>query len=65
MGIYRRGESEPVATCFDHAYGDITWGRRYHENPAFSRDSRRLYFWEAVSEQKVEARYADLSPLLA
>tara|TARA_Y100000031_G_C7897664_1_gene238064 strand:+ start:368 stop:532 length:165 start_codon:yes stop_codon:yes gene_type:complete len=27
-----------------------------------SPDGKRLYFWEAVAEDKVEARFADLTP---
>ena len=63
MALYRRGETEPVATFFKHPYADITWNQRFHVNPAFSRDGKRLYFWEATREDKVEARFADLSSI--
>jgi hypothetical protein len=64
MAVYRRGGTQPAAICFDHGFDDITWNRRFHVNPAFSRDGNRLYYWQAVSENKVEARFADLSPLM-
>ena len=64
MALYRRGETAPAAVCFDHDFADITWERRYHVNPAFSRDGTRLYFWQAVSDSKVEARFVDLHGLL-
>ncbi len=65
MAIYRRGEERPRALCFSHSFASLTWGRRFHVNPAFGRNGKRLYFWQAVADDKVEARYVDLTPILA
>ncbi|MDP6039436.1 MAG: hypothetical protein QGG64_12865 [Candidatus Latescibacteria bacterium] len=61
MALYRRGENVRTATFFKHSFDYVTWGLRFHVNPAFSRDGKRLYFSEAVAEDKVEARFADLT----
>ena len=63
MSLYSHGETSPTGVCFDHSHEHITSNLRYHVNPAFSRDGRRLYFSQAVSNQKVEARFSDLSSL--
>lgn len=62
MKLYRRGELEPVAILFEHPFADITWSsHRAHVNPAFSRDSRRLYYKRPVSDDLVQTFVVDLA----
>ncbi|MEO1235384.1 MAG: hypothetical protein AAFX76_01205 [Planctomycetota bacterium] len=62
MKLYRRGELEPTAILFEHPFADITWTtHRAHVNPAFSRDSTKLYYKRAVSDELVQTFVVDLA----
>lgn len=62
MKLYRRGELEPTAILFEHPFSDITWTtHRAHVNPAFSRDSQKLYYKRAVTEDRVQTFVVDLA----
>lgn len=63
INLYRRSETDPAAVLDSDGYGALTWEGQVHANPVFSRDGRRVYFVHAVSEEKVQAVYADISQL--
>src|SRR5690606_23637737 len=51
LKLYTPGRSEaPVVIASFDPYG-ITWDRRFHANPAFSRDGRRVYFSKPLNEK--------------
>lgn len=62
--IYRSGETIPAAVVFRHTGIKITWLQEGHSNPAFSRDSRRLYYKRPVNDTYMQAYYVDLTSLL-
>lgn len=62
--IYRSGETVPAAVIFKHSGIKITWLQEGHSNPAFSRDSRRLYYKRPINDTYIQTYYVDLTPLL-
>ena len=64
LALYRKGQVEPTAVIFAHEFAELTWKKRVHVNPSFSRDGRRLYFWRAVSDDRFKAGFVDLSELI-
>jgi hypothetical protein len=65
LALYRRGSTEPVAILMDHSFDEMTWQKRAHVNPSFSRDGKRVYFFRAVSQNRFKASYVDFSKLIA
>ena len=59
--LYRRGRTQPMATLMEHSFDYVTWQLRAHVNPSFSRDGKRVYFLQAVSNEKFRAVYVDMS----
>lgn len=44
LHYYHAGDSEPRLTLATFSPQDVVWEKRFHVNPAFSRDGKRLYF---------------------
>jgi len=61
--LYRTGSTNATATLMSHNFRHVTWDLRAHVNPAFSRDSKRLYYNRATSDSINEVWCADLSGL--
>jgi hypothetical protein len=64
LRVFRRGHTEPVALVFSHSFADLTWKKRAHVNPSFSRDGTRLYYNRAVSSNMKQAYYCDLKDII-
>ncbi|MCQ2520142.1 MAG: hypothetical protein MJ107_06390 [Lachnospiraceae bacterium] len=62
--LYKRGQTEPVATFGCTNFQDCTWKLKVHANPTFSRDGKRIYFNHPTSETTTEACYVDISEYL-
>ncbi len=60
LTLYRRGSTNATAVLMSHTFRHVTWDLRAHVNPAFSRDSKRLYYNRATSESLNEVWCADL-----
>ena len=58
--LYRKGSTNATAVLMSHNFRHVTWDLRAHVNPAFSRDSKRLYYNRATSESLNEVWCADL-----
>lgn len=65
LALYRRGNTSPTAILMDHSYKNITWAKRAHVNPSFSRGGKRVYFFRAISETQFNASFVDISELIA
>jgi hypothetical protein len=63
LTLYRTGSTNATATVMAHRFRNVTWDMRAHVNPAFSRDSKRLYYNRATSESLNEVWVADLPGL--
>lgn len=61
--LYKRGNTEPVATFGGTNFQDCIWKLKVHPNPTFSRDGKRIYFNHPVAEDKSEACFVDISKL--
>jgi hypothetical protein len=61
LNIFKRGEIEPVSKIFSHKYSTATWDEKYHVNPSFSKDGKRLYFNHAVSANNVFASFIQIN----
>lgn len=59
--LYRRGNTEPVATFGGTNFQECIWKHKVHPNPTFSRDGNRIYFNHPVAEDKTEACFVDIS----
>lgn len=64
LALYERGSTEPAAILMDHTVAKMTWKKRAHVNPSFSRDGRRVYFFRAVSNERFKASFVDISSVL-
>jgi hypothetical protein len=49
--LYTMGHPEATATIASFDPYDITWKRRFHVNPAFSRDGKRIYYSRPLNEK--------------
>ncbi|MEM8873553.1 MAG: hypothetical protein AAGD32_04775 [Planctomycetota bacterium] len=66
MRLYRHGEMEAAAVLFESPYPDIVWEtHRAHINPAFSHDSKRLYYKRPVGPNLVQAFVVDVDDVAA
>lgn len=63
LQVYQKGSTSPAEIIFTHPYAEITWEKRAHVNPSFSRDGQRLYFNRATSEREFQVASADVSAL--
>jgi hypothetical protein len=63
LTLYRTGSTNATATIMAHNFQHVTWDMRAHVNPAFSRDSKRLYYNRATSDSLNEVWCSDLSGL--
>jgi hypothetical protein len=57
LRVYRRGEVSPILKRIVSRDSRTTWELRYHVNPSFSRDGRRVYFHYSSELGVVEASY--------
>ncbi len=64
LNLYKKGLTQPVATLMEHSFGEITWTRKAHVNPSFSRDGKRVYFTQAVSDEKFVGSFVDISEFI-
>lgn len=62
--LYKRGNTEPVATFGGTDFQDCIWKLKVHPNPTFSRDGKRIYFNHPISETATEACFVDISEYL-
>ena len=44
LSYYHKGDVEPSLVLAEFDPQDVVWEKRFHVNPAFSRDGKRLYF---------------------
>ena len=60
LKLYETGHPETgvTITSFD-PYG-VTWKRRFHANPAFSRDGKRIYFSRPLNEKYNGTFYCEI-----
>ncbi len=49
--LYTIGKSETPVTIASFDPLGVTWDRRFHANPAFSRDGKRVYFSKPLDEK--------------
>ncbi|SDD03749.1 TolB-like translocation protein [Niabella drilacis] len=49
--LYRIGHPEATVTVEAFDPYDITWKRRFHVNPAFSRDGKRIYYSRPLNKK--------------
>jgi hypothetical protein len=64
LALYRKGSTEPAAILMDHAFAEMTWKKRAHVNPSFSQNGRRVYFFRAVSNDRVKASFVEVCSVL-
>lgn len=57
LRVYRRGETSPMLQTVVSRDRRTTWELRYHVNPSFSRDGRRVYFHHSPEPGVIEASY--------
>lgn len=57
--LYPGAGKTPVEICrFDPH--DLTWGRKFHVNPSFSRDGKRVYYSRPLNEKHNGTFYIDI-----
>ena len=61
LALYAKGHTEPAAILMEHEFAKMTWRKRAHVNPAFSRDGRRVYFFRAASDDRFKASFVGIS----
>jgi hypothetical protein len=64
IGLYRKGDKNPVAVFEIPHFEEIVWDKKVHPNPSFSRDGKRLYYNRPCSNDKTEAVFVDISELV-
>jgi Tol biopolymer transport system component len=60
LRVYRRGETAPLLQRVVSEDDNTTWDLRYHVNPSFSRDGRRVYFNNSPEAGIIEASYIEI-----
>lgn len=58
--LYTIGHPEATVTIAGFDPYDITWKRRFHVNPAFSRDGKRLYYSKPLNEKYAGTFYCEI-----
>ena len=56
--LYKRGSLTPLAIIFSTSVTNLIWGpningSKFHVNPSFSRDGKRIYYTKQIDEQTV------------
>lgn len=57
---YTIGHPEATVTIAEFDPYDITWKRRFHVNPAFSRDGKRVYYSRPLNEKYAGTFFCEL-----
>ena len=60
INVFRRNHLEPIWQDLASNDPHTTWTLRYHVNPSFSRDGKRVYYNKCVAPGKVRAVMANL-----
>lgn len=60
LRVYRRGEKHPMLQTVVSRDRRTTWELRYHVNPSFSRDGRRVYFHYSAEPGVIQASYIEI-----
>ncbi len=58
--LYPDGHPEKAIEIATYKPYDIVWKRRFHVNPAFSRDGKRLYYSRPLDEKYAGIFYCDI-----
>jgi len=64
VDLFRRGETTVQSRLNEHTIMHPVWKLMAHPNPVFSRDGTRVYFVQAISEDRVNAVCVDISAML-
>lgn len=51
LKYFRSGDPDSVREIMEHHFHRVTWDLRFHLNPAFSRDGRRIYFHKPLDNE--------------
>lgn len=62
--LYKRGDINPAAVFGGHNFQELTWKKKVHPNPTFSRDGKRIYFNYGVSNDRAQACFVDISSII-